>query len=417
MLNNTFCSKNFTNNINLSLNHDIDEYFGHDDVIGIYFHWPFCISKCNYCSFNSFVMNPPSNMIDLFISKINFFAEYLKNKTVASIYFGGGTPSLMNPSDIEKLINETKKLTNNFVDNIEITLEANPETVDFEKMKNFKNAGINRISFGMQSFNDNILKILGRKNSRATNIKIINDATQIFERTSVDLIYAIPHQTKNEWKNQLNEALSICNQTNHFSLYELSIEPGTKFYELYQNFQPENFYELTKEIMLLHNFENYEVSNYSKNGDFSHHNMIYWMYHDFLGIGPGAHSRITLPKNSEFNFSHEPNLENVNQTSKHKKIAILEHNIVTEWCNFKPPLINELHDREISIEKLLMGFRTNHFIEVNFEIINKEKFQELITENFFEKKIFKLQNDEKTLYRSTEKGRNVLNNILIEIIL
>jgi len=271
---------------------------------GIYIHWPFCVSKCPYCDFNSHVRE--SIDTDLWqkslLADLHHIHKLSKNRIVTSVFFGGGTPSLMPPKIAEALINEIHKLWQ--VDaNVEITLEANPNSVEAQKLADFSKAGINRVSIGVQSLRQKDLEFLGRKHSVEEAYKAIDIADKEFKRFSFDLIYTRPNQTLKGWEDELKEALSI--GTSHLSLYQLTIEQGTPFnlayhrgdFSLPDDDKSADFYELTNDIMQSHGLPAYEISNYAKPGQECRHNLTYWHYDDYLGIGPGAHSRITLESN------------------------------------------------------------------------------------------------------------------------
>ena len=267
--------------------------------IAIYIHWPFCKSKCPYCDFNSHVREKidEKSWFDAYITEISFFADKIVGKNITSIFFGGGTPSLMNPKLVEKIILELEKI-GKFVDNIEITLEANPTSIEAQKFQDFKTAGINRVSIGIQSFNEEGLKFLGRTHSKNEAIEALEIAGNIFSNYSFDLIYARPNQSIKNWENELLSALKLAK--NHLSLYQLTIEKGTSFFNDYRDKKftmpsdvlAASMYELTREITKAHGFVDYEISNYAKQGFESKHNLSYWNYDEYLGIGPGSHSRI-----------------------------------------------------------------------------------------------------------------------------
>ncbi|MEK6734209.1 MAG: radical SAM family heme chaperone HemW, partial [Pseudomonadota bacterium] len=267
--------------------------------IAIYIHWPYCKSKCPYCDFNSHVRDAidVSAWNEGYLKEIDNYSALLQNKKIISIFFGGGTPSLMPSFIVKNIINKLKEL-GKFDQNIEITLEANPTSVEAEKFKEFAEAGINRVSLGIQSLNQNNLKFLGREHNVEEAIAAIKIAKDNFKRYSFDLIYALPNQTLNSWRDELVQALDLAGE--HLSLYQLTIEKGTPFYSMYQKKKfdlpgedlAKDFYMLTQEIMEAKGFPAYEISNHARLGEECKHNMVYWQYDDFLGIGPGAHSRI-----------------------------------------------------------------------------------------------------------------------------
>jgi oxygen-independent coproporphyrinogen-3 oxidase len=271
------------------------------ELFGIYVHWPFCKSKCPYCDFNSHV----SDNVDhdawskAFTREIEHIAALTKGRTVTSVFFGGGTPSLMKPATVEKILDDISKYWR-IKNDIEITLEANPTSIEAQKFKDFKAAGINRVSVGVQSLRDDDLKFLGREHSAREAINAINIANNVFDRVSFDLIYARPKQTIEAWRKELNEAITYAK--GHLSLYQLTIEQGTPFFAQHKRGdfripeadQAGEFYEVTQEILNAAGLPAYEVSNHAAAGQESAHNLTYWQYGDYAGIGPGAHGRITL---------------------------------------------------------------------------------------------------------------------------
>ncbi|MDP3532314.1 MAG: radical SAM family heme chaperone HemW [Alphaproteobacteria bacterium] len=270
-------------------------------MFGLYIHWPFCLSKCPYCDFNSHVREnlDEDPWLNGILHEIKSYAEIMPEPKIDTIFFGGGTPSLASPIALNKILNEVQKHWQ-FADDIEITLEANPHTVEAQKFKDFRSIGINRVSIGVQSLRDKDLKFLGRKHDVKEAKEAIKIAQEYFERLSFDLIYARPDQTLNEWQEELKEALAF--GLNHYSLYQLTLEKGTAFYQaanrgdfkLPEEELARDFYLLTQDIMTAAGLPAYEVSNHAALGQESRHNRLYWQYGRFLGLGPGAHSRIVL---------------------------------------------------------------------------------------------------------------------------
>ncbi|MCC5956263.1 MAG: coproporphyrinogen III oxidase [Natronohydrobacter sp.] len=269
---------------------------------GLYIHWPFCQSKCPYCDFNSHV----SAQIDqqawetAYLSEIDRLAAQTENRLLNTVFFGGGTPSLMDPDLVASLIKRIKTRWTPAND-LEITLEANPGSVEATRFRAFADAGVNRISMGIQALNDTDLKRLGRLHSATEARKAFDIARDAFARVSFDLIYARQHQTPEAWAKELREALSMA--VDHLSLYQLTIEQGTAFGArhaagglkgLPDDDIAADMYLMTQEICAAHDMPAYEVSNHARNGAQSRHNLIYWRYGDYAGIGPGAHGRLTL---------------------------------------------------------------------------------------------------------------------------
>lgn len=271
------------------------------DLFGIYVHWPFCKSKCPYCDFNSHVSDSVDHVrwTQCYDKEIEHIAGMTEGRMVSSIFFGGGTPSLMKPETVESVLASIRKRWN-VKNDIEITLEANPTSIEAHKFEDFKAAGVNRVSVGVQSLRDDDLKFLGREHSSTEAIKALEIANKVFDHVSFDLIYARLEQSVDAWRMELKEALTLA--TGHMSLYQLTIEKGTPFYtrEARGEFRiPEadqggEFYEVTQEICEAAGMPAYEISNHAEVGQESAHNLTYWKYHDYAGIGPGAHGRLTI---------------------------------------------------------------------------------------------------------------------------
>ncbi|MFK5979521.1 MAG: radical SAM family heme chaperone HemW [Rhizobiaceae bacterium] len=271
------------------------------NAFGIYIHWPFCMAKCPYCDFNSHVRHKPvdqATFVTGYEREIAHMAAMAPGREVTSIFFGGGTPSLMEPATLERILAAIDKHWYISKD-AEISLEANPTSVEAGRFKAYRAAGVNRVSLGIQSLRDEQLKFLGRMHNAAEARAAIELARGIFPRLSFDLIYARPEQTLTQWEEELREAIDLA--ADHLSLYQLTIEQGTPFYELHKKgrFQiPDQdlaaeLYELTADITKAHNLSAYEISNYAAGGMECQHNLVYWRYQDYAGIGPGAHGRIT----------------------------------------------------------------------------------------------------------------------------
>ncbi len=269
---------------------------------GLYVHWPFCQAKCPYCDFNSHV----SRRIDdarwraAYLSELDRVAARTPDRVLRSIFFGGGTPSLMHPDTVGEIIAAAGRHWT-FANDIEITLEANPGSVDAARFAGFRDSGVNRVSMGVQALNDNDLRRLGRIHSVAEARKAFDIARGCFDRVSFDLIYARQDQTLAQWRDELSEALNMA--LDHLSLYQLSIEPGTAFGDRFaagrlRGLPDDNLsadmYELTQSLCEQHGFPMYEVSNHARSGAESRHNLIYWQGGDYAGIGPGAHGRLSL---------------------------------------------------------------------------------------------------------------------------
>lgn len=292
-------------------------------MFALYIHWPFCASKCPYCDFNSHVAEAIDHhaWCAAYIREMQYYAALTQGRTVTSVFFGGGTPSLMQPETVRAVIEEAGTLWG-FADDCEITLEANPTSVEIDKFKAFHAAGINRVSIGIQSLDDAQLAFLGRRHSAKEGLLALEAAASVFERYSFDLIYARPEQSADAWRAELTQALSCAGD--HLSLYQLTIEPGTAFHTYHQRGDfsvPAQddagaLYELTQSVMNDHGLPAYEISNHARPGQESRHNLTYWRYGDYAGIGPGAHGRLTLAGEKKATRAHRaPDiwLERVNQ--------------------------------------------------------------------------------------------------------
>lgn len=271
-----------------------------DAGFGVYVHWPFCASKCPYCDFNSHVRHQPvdqERFLAAFRREIAHTAARIPGRTVTSIFFGGGTPSLMRPETVGAILDAIGGAWS--VDpGAEVTLEANPTSVEAERFRGYRAAGINRVSLGVQALNDPDLRRLGRMHSVEEAMAAVKIAASIFERYSFDLIYARPNQTPEAWRAELRQAIG--HAVEHLSLYQLTIEPGTWFQRLYDAGKitiPDEetgraLYDVTQEVCEAHGLPAYEISNHARPGAESRHNLVYWRYGEYAGIGPGAHGRL-----------------------------------------------------------------------------------------------------------------------------
>ena len=272
-----------------------------DETLAVYVHWPFCKFKCPYCDFNSHVRESIAHKdwASAYLKELEYYRERTGARHIQSVFFGGGTPSLMEPATVQAVIDCIDDLWG-IPQGTEITLEANPTSVEAGKLEGFKSAGVNRVSLGVQSLRDADLKALGRQHSAQEAVAAVKTAAKIFERFSFDLIYARSGQTLDSWREELKEALQYAN--GHLSLYQLTIEKGTQFHTLHARGElviPDedtgaSLYELTQEMTEAAGLPAYEVSNHARFGDESRHNLVYWRYGDYAGIGPGAHGRLTL---------------------------------------------------------------------------------------------------------------------------
>ena len=269
---------------------------------GVYIHWPFCLSKCPYCDFNSHVRRAAideGRFVRAFKAEIATTAARTPGRTVSTIFFGGGTPSLMQPATVGAILDAIAGHWR-VAENVEITLEANPTSVEAERFRGYRAAGVNRVSLGVQALDDRVLKELGRLHTADEAVAAVGIARSVFARYSFDLIYARPQQTAAEWGRELKEALRQAGE--HLSLYQLTIEPETPFAALHAAGKlhvPDDdtaraLYDTTQEICAAHGLPAYEISNHARPGAECRHNLVYWRMHDYAGIGPGAHGRLDI---------------------------------------------------------------------------------------------------------------------------
>jgi oxygen-independent coproporphyrinogen-3 oxidase len=268
----------------------------------VYVHWPFCLSKCPYCDFNSHVRHggvDEQRFVRAFEAEIAATAARVPGRTVSTIFFGGGTPSLMQPQSVQAILDCIGKHWS-VASDVEVTLEANPTSVEATRFLGFRTAGVNRVSLGVQALDDGALKELGRLHTAQEALDAVAVARSIFERYSFDLIYARPRQTLAAWTIELKRA--IAEAAEHLSLYQLTIEPGTPFFGLHKAGKlaipnddlARDLYDLTQLICAGEGLPAYEISNHARPGAECRHNLIYWRGQDYAGIGPGAHGRLTI---------------------------------------------------------------------------------------------------------------------------
>ncbi len=273
-----------------------------DTAFGIYIHWPYCAAKCPYCDFNSHVKRDLSEAgyLSSILRELAYYAGLAPGRNVSSVFFGGGTPSLMEPETAGQILDAIAAMWPVAAD-AEITLEANPSSVEAGRFAGFRAAGVNRVSLGVQSLHDDQLRFLGRLHDAAEARAAVGIANRHFSRVSFDLIYARPGQTPDEWRAELSGALALA--AGHLSLYQLTIEPGTAFYRLHEagklrvpgDDDAAALYEVTQELCDAAGLPAYEISNHARPGEEARHNLLYWRYGEYAGIGPGAHGRIAAP--------------------------------------------------------------------------------------------------------------------------
>jgi putative oxygen-independent coproporphyrinogen III oxidase len=272
------------------------------ESFGVYVHWPFCLSKCPYCDFNSHVRHvgvDEERYVRAFAAEIAATAARVPGRTVSTIFMGGGTPSLMKPDTVGAILDTIGKHWSVAPD-VEVTLEANPTSVEATRFRGYRAAGVNRVSLGVQALDDASLKELGRLHTAQEALDAVKIARSAFERYSFDLIYARPGQTTQAWRAELERA--IAEAAEHLSLYQLTIEPETPFAALHaagklatpNDDRARELYDLTQEVTAAHGLPAYEVSNHARPGAECRHNLVYWRYHEYAGIGPGAHGRLVI---------------------------------------------------------------------------------------------------------------------------
>ncbi len=375
-------------------------------AFGIYIHWPFCLSKCPYCDFNSHVHDAIDHdqWREAYLRELEHAAALSRGRTVETVFFGGGTPSLMQPETVAAILEKIKVLSPG-AETMEVTLEANPTSVEAGKFRDFRAAGVNRVSLGIQAFNSQDLKFLGRTHDLSQAKTAIETAANIFDRFSFDLIYARPGQSVEDWQAELREALEFA--AGHLSLYQLTIEQGTPFYIQHQRGEfriPEqelaaDLYDATQEMLEAAGMPAYEVSNHARPGQESRHNLIYWRYGDYAGIGPGAHGRLTT---ADQKFG----------TRAHRAPDIWLRQVAEQGHGWHP---HESVDRtQRVLEAILMGLRLREGVPIArlaeeyggdpYEIIDAGKVRTLESEG-----LVTLQNE--TLC-TTAQGLKRLNGVL-----
>lgn len=323
---------------------------------GLYVHWPFCQAKCPYCDFNSHVVSAvdQTRWADALTTEIQRYGARLPDRRLDSIFFGGGTPSLMKPETVSRVI-EAARRTWTTVNDLEITLEANPTSVEASRFSGYRDAGVNRVSIGVQSLRDTDLKALGRLHSAREALDAVEMAQAVFDRVSIDLIYARQDQSLADWKAELSEALAL--GTDHLSLYQLTIEPGTAFGARFDAGRlsglPDedvaaDMYLLTQDTCAEAGRPGYEISNHARPGAESRHNLIYWRSGDWVGVGPGAHGRFTI------------------SGRRHATVAI---NAPGAWLNGVSEGSSEyghesLSDSEVVSDAVMMGLRLSEGLDI-----------------------------------------------------
>ncbi len=352
--------------------------------LSIYIHWPYCLSKCPYCDFNSHVSNKKidqEEFLDLIEKEMDYHGKYIDDKKISSIFFGGGTPSLMDPNIIERILTHLSARSN-IANDTEITMEANPTSVELQKFRDYSNTGINRISIGVQSLNNNDLKNLGRTHTAEMAIEAIGIAQKYFKSVSIDLIYARPGQDETAWKLELERALSL--QTQHLSLYQLTIEPKTMYEKLYKSGKiklpnetlSNELYQITEEICDKFSLRKYEISNFSKRGFECKHNLNYWNCGEWIGIGPGAHSRVREERKQRRSLVNEYDPYNWGKRIRKFGHSLIQNSVLTDEQNQDEYIVMSMRTRD--------GLNINKYENLGGKL-NKDNINLLISNGYLSK--------------------------------
>ena len=376
------------------------------DGFGVYIHWPFCRSKCPYCDFNSHVRERIDEAAwrDALLAELDHFGALTRGQRVSSVFFGGGTPSLMAPATAGAVLERIAALWG-ADDGVEITLEANPNSAEAGRFAEFRAAGINRVSLGVQALDDASLRFLGRAHNSGEARAAIDAASRNFRRYSFDLIYARPGQGLDAWRDELRAAMALAGD--HLSVYQLTIEPGTAFHTAHARGDirlPDadlaaGLYEMTQEILGAAGMPAYEVSNHARPGQECRHNLVYWRYEDYVGAGPGAHGRLT--RNGA-------------------RVATRQEKLPETWLagiaanGHGGAETNPISADEAASEALLMGLRLTEGVDSGRfhrrtgvaldDALDQKKLAQLVAEGFVVR--------DATSLRATDKGRPVLNAVI-----
>ncbi len=377
-----------------------------EEAFGIYVHWPFCKAKCPYCDFNSHVRHVGIDSMSFaraLAAELAWFAKRTPRRIVSSIFFGGGTPSLMPPETVEYVLDTISCLWP-LAEDIETTLEANPTSIEAENFRGYRAAGVNRLSVGVQALNDADLKALGRQHTAEEAIAAFRLAAKVFPRVSFDMIYARPQQTVAQWRAEL--AAALAEQQGHMSLYQLTIEPGTAYADLHargslptpDEDRAADLFDLTQELTEKAGLPAYEISNHAGPGQESRHNLLYWRYGEYVGVGPGAHSRLADGESRRAVI-----------TEKHPEtwrdmVMSRGHGIISDQA---------VAPADQASEYLLMGLRINEGIDL-------DRYAALAGRNIDAGKIEALKSlglvarNGPRLY-ATANGRKLLNAVIAEL--
>lgn len=375
-------------------------------MLGLYIHVPFCAQKCYYCDFNSYKIN--SNQKKEYLINIEremkFYKDEFKDKCFDTVFFGGGTPSILTVDELQELVNNINE-NFNIKKDAEITIECNPGTINREKLEAMKKMGINRLSIGLQATQNYHLKSIGRIHTYEEFEKNYYDALDIgFENINIDLMYALPNQKTQEWKDTLDKIIKL--NPSHISAYSLILEEGTKLYDMYQNKEFElldedtdiNMYNYTIDTLKRHGYNQYEISNYSKEGLECKHNIIYWKCDNYLGLGPGASG-----------FIGDTRYSNIEDICEYNKCIMQNIRPVSEKI--------ELTKKDKIEEFIFMGLRMNEGINID---VFKERFDtdfydiyQEVMDKLIKRELVRFDGKNISL---TQKGREISNSVFIEFL-
>ena len=376
-------------------------------AFGIYVHWPFCKAKCPYCDFNSHVRHQAVDIVGFaasLVTELKWMAERTQGRVVSSIFFGGGTPSLMPPKAVAQVLDAISALW--LVDaQSEITLEANPTSVEAANFRGYRVAGVNRVSVGVQALDEADLKALGRQHTPEEALQAFRLAAKIFPRVSFDMIYARPRQTLENWRAELTRALA--EQQGHMSLYQLTIEPETRYAHLFaagllkipDEDLAADLYDLTQELTAKAGLECYEISNHAKPSHESQHNLLYWRYGEYAGVGPGAHGRLVDGNNvlATATEKHPETWRQLVETQGHGLIQIED-----------TPMASQAR------EQLLMGLRIDEGIDlIRYESLAGKPMDQRKISAMMELGLVAMSGNSRLA--ATQSGRRVLNSVIAEL--
>ena len=372
--------------------------------LALYIHWPFCKIKCPYCDFNSYKKERTnqSHWLKAYLKALELWSSRLDKRAISSIFFGGGTPSLLNPDFVSMILQKADSLWT-INSGCEITIEANPNSVSTRKFKLFKDVGINRVSVGIQALNNKDLDNLGRDHNKDQALEAIEIINTYFRNYNLDFIYGRQYQSVSEWKDELLQIISL--EAPHLSLYQLTIEENTNFHKRFKRHMlkgmPTNkivsdMFDITKKICETADYKQYETSNFGKKGFECKHNISYWQYNDYIGIGPGAHGRVKMSG---------------------KKYAIEEERNPDIWfkktvsLNSSTPKITPIDNRVMLEEKLLMNLRISKDIPV--EIFDYEKLNPVALD-LEENKLIKTRDNKIAISKRGEKMLDYIARSLLD---